>query len=51
MDEMPDSEEFFKNQPPEKGPEGMPIATLIGENYIKQGKKIGTLGNLKDLIK
>jgi len=53
MDEMPDSEEFFKNlpPPPEKGPEGMPLATLIGENYVKQGKKIGTLGNLKDLIR
>lgn len=38
MDEMPDNEEFF-NLPPAEGPVEMPIATLIGDNYIKQGKK------------
>ena len=53
MDEIPDSEEFFKNQPspPEKAPEGMPMATLIGEYYYKTGKKLARLGNLKALIK
>ncbi len=51
MDEMPDTEEFFKSLPPEKGPGEMPIATLIGENFIKIGKNLGTLGHLKDLVK
>ena len=53
MDEMPDSEEFFKNSPPppKKGPEGMPMATLIGEYYVKKGKKLAKLGHLRDLIK
>jgi len=50
IDEIPDTEEFYKNLPPEKGPGEMPIATLIGESYIKRGKKLGKLGNLKDLI-
>jgi hypothetical protein len=53
MDEMPDAEEFFKNQPlPQKeGPVEMPMATLIGEYYCKKGKKLAKLGHLKDLIK
>ena len=51
MDEMPDSEEFFKNQPPVKGYIKMPLATLIGENYIRRGTKLEKLGNLRDLIK
>ena len=50
MDEMPDTEEFFKNIPPEEGPWEMLLATLIGENYIKRGKKLGTLGRLKEII-
>ena len=50
MDEMPDTEDFLNNLPPENGPEEMPIATLIGDKYIKKGNKLGTLGYLKDLI-
>ncbi len=52
MDEMPDTEEFFKNltPPPEKGADGMPIATLIGEYYYKQGKKLTRLGYLNEII-
>ena len=50
IDEMPDTEEFYKNLPPEKRPGKMPIATLIGESYFKRGKKLDSLGNLKRLI-
>jgi hypothetical protein len=40
IDEIPDIEEFYRKSPPhpEKGPEGMPLATLIGEHYVKRGK-------------
>jgi organic radical activating enzyme len=50
MDEMPDSEEFFKNMPPPKETAGYPIGSLIGEDYIRHGKKVARLGNLKELI-
>jgi organic radical activating enzyme len=52
MDEMPDSEEFFKNMPPppKNVAGGYPIGSLIGEDYIRHGKKVAKLGNLKDLI-
>ncbi|MFC1495233.1 radical SAM protein [Thermodesulfobacteriota bacterium] len=51
MDEMPDSEEFFKNmpKPPEKD-RGYPIGSLLGENYTRHGKKAVKLGNLKELV-
>ena len=54
MDEMPDTEEFFKNQqtqPQKEGPVEMPMATLIGEYYCKAGKKLARLGHLKELMK
>lgn len=51
MSEMPDSEEFFKNMPPPpKDSGGYPIGSLIGENYVRHGKKVAKLGNLKELI-
>ena len=52
MDEMPDSEEFFKNMPPPPKEDklGYPIGPLIGEDYVHKGKKAARLGNLKDLI-
>ena len=51
MDEMPDSEEFFKNMPPPpKDSGGYPIGSLIGENYVRHGKKAVKLGNLKELV-
>lgn len=52
MDEMPDTEEFFKKMPPrpKRRRIGGPIGTLIGENYVQNGKKIAGLGNLKDLL-
>jgi MoaA/NifB/PqqE/SkfB family radical SAM enzyme len=52
MDEMPDSEEFFRNMPPPPKNDKLsyPIGTLLGENYLHKGKKVATLGNLKDLI-
>ena len=52
MDEMPDSEEFFKNMPPPPKNDKLsyPIGTLIGENYLHKGKKVARLGNLKNLI-
>ena len=51
-DEMPDSEEFFKNMPPPPKNDKLnyPIGTLLGENYLHKGKKAARLGNLKDLI-
>ena len=52
MDEMPDSKEFFRNMPPppkeDKG--GYPIGTLIGEYYVHLGKKVASLGNIKELV-
>ncbi len=51
MDEMPDSKEFFKNMPPPgKDTPGYPIGSLIGEDYMRHGKKAAKLGNLKKLI-
>lgn len=52
MDEMPDSEAFFKNMPPppKKDKLNHPIGTLIGEDYLYKGKKVTRLGKLKDLI-
>jgi len=52
MDEMPDSEEFFKNMPPppKENKGGYPIGSLIGEYYVHKGRKVAGLGNLKDLI-
>jgi MoaA/NifB/PqqE/SkfB family radical SAM enzyme len=52
MDEMPDSEEFFKNMPPPPKNDKLsyPIGTLLGENYLHKGKKVAKLGNLQDLI-
>lgn len=52
MDEMPDSEEFFKNMPPPPKNDMLsyPIGTLLGEDYLHKGKKAVKLGNLKDLI-
>ena len=51
MDEMPDTAEFFKNTPPpEEGPKGMPIATLIGDYYSRGNEKVAKLGHLKDLF-
>lgn len=52
MDEMPDSEEFFKKmpRPPRQDKGGYPIGTLIGENYVHLGKRVARLGNLKELI-
>ena len=52
MDEMPDSEEFFKNMPPRPKEDKLshPIGTLIGEDYLYKGKKVTRLGNLKELI-
>jgi len=51
MDEIPDSEEFFKNMPPPpKNTGGYPIGTLIGEDYTRHGEKVAKLGNLKELL-
>ena len=51
MDEMPDSEAFFKNMPPPpKDSGGFPIGSLIGEDYIRHGEKVAKLGNLKELM-
>jgi organic radical activating enzyme len=50
MDEMPDSEAFFKNMPPPPKTAGYPIGSLIGEYYVRHGKKVAKLGNLKDLL-
>ena len=52
MDEMPDSEEFFKNMPPppRENRGGYPIGSLIGEYYVHKGRKVAKLGNLKELI-
>jgi MoaA/NifB/PqqE/SkfB family radical SAM enzyme len=52
MDEMPDSEEFFKNMPPPPKNDKLsyPIGTLLGENYLHKGKKVARLGNIEDLI-
>lgn len=51
MDEMPDSEEFFKNMPPPpKDSGGYPVGSLIGESYVRHGKKVAKLGNLKKLL-
>ena len=52
MDEMPDSEEFFKNMPPppKENKLNYPIGTLIGEDYLHKGKKVARLGNLQDLV-
>ncbi len=50
MDEMPDSEEFFKNRPARKDGGGPPIGSLIGEDYTRFGKKVAKLGNLKELL-
>jgi hypothetical protein len=51
MDEMPDSQEFFRNMPPPpKNAGGPPIGSLIGEDYTRHGKKVAKLGNLKDLL-
>ena len=52
MDEMPDSEEFFKNMPPPPKNDMLsyPIGTLLGEDYLHKGKKVIKLGNLKELI-
>jgi organic radical activating enzyme len=51
MDEMPESQEFFKNAPPPpKGSGGYPIGSLIGENYVRHGRKVAKLGNLKELL-
>jgi organic radical activating enzyme len=52
MDEMPDSEEFFRKMPPPpKDGGGYPIGSLIGEYYVRHGKKAAKLGNLRDLLK
>ena len=52
MDEMPDSEEFFKNMPPPPKNDKLsyPIGTLLGEYYLHKGKKVTKLGNLRELI-
>ena len=51
MDEMPDSKEFFKNMPPPpKDAGGYPIGSLIGEDYMRHGKKAARLGSLKELL-
>jgi organic radical activating enzyme len=52
MDEMPDSEEFFKNMPPPPKDNNLsyPIGTIIGEYYLHKGKKTTRLGNLKELV-
>ena len=52
MDEMPDSKEFFKKMPPpsKENKGSYPIGSLIGEYYVRHGKKVAELGNLKDLI-
>jgi MoaA/NifB/PqqE/SkfB family radical SAM enzyme len=51
VDEMPDSQEFFKNaSPPPKDSGGYPIGSLIGENYVRHGRKVARLGNLEELI-
>ncbi len=52
MDEMPDSKEFFKNTPPpsKENKGSYPIGSLIGEYYVRHGKKVAELGNLKELI-
>jgi organic radical activating enzyme len=50
MDEMPNSEEFFKNMPPPPKTSGYPIGSLIGEYYVRHGKKVAKLGNLKELL-
>lgn len=51
MDEMPDSEEFFKSMPPPpKNGGGYPIGSLIGEYYVRHGKKVAKLGHLKELL-
>jgi MoaA/NifB/PqqE/SkfB family radical SAM enzyme len=51
MDEMPDSEEFFKKMPPPpKDSGGYPVGSLIGENYVRHGKKVAKLGNLNELL-
>jgi len=51
MDEMPDSEEFFRSMPPPpKDSGGFPIGSLIGEHYVRHGKKVAKLGHLKELV-
>ena len=50
MDEMPDSDEFFKNapRPPGKDDGIFRVGTLIGEYYSIDNEKIAKLGHLKE---
>ena len=52
MDEMPDSAEFFKKlpPPPEDGPKGGPVATLIDEYYTRGKERVARLGHLKEMF-
>ena len=52
MDEMPDSEEFFKKAPPppKKGDGAFRAGTLIGEYYRIENEKVAKLGHLKELF-
>ena len=52
MDEMPDSEEFFKTAPPppKKGDGAFRAGTLIGEYYSIDNANVAILGHLKELF-
>lgn len=45
MDEMPDSSELFRNEPPPRD-----VGTLVGEYYRRGDKNVGKLGHLKALL-
>ena len=50
MDEMPDSEEFFKNhpRPPKREDGGFRVGTLMGEYYRIGDENVARLGHLKE---
>ena len=52
MDEMPDSEEFFKKvpPPPKKGDGAFKVGTLIGEYYSIDNENVAKLGHLKEFF-
>lgn len=47
-DELPDPKDVFGNNPPSRDKSKFPIATLIGNSYMKGSQEFAKLGYLKD---